>query len=72
MIMRRHAKVSIGPSRTAILTSGLLILVATTPVFAGEKDNSGTNPVNFTYDARFYSEMAPLLCRPSSCSCFFS
>jgi hypothetical protein len=27
---------------------------------AQEKDNSGTNPANFTYDARFYSEMAAL------------
>ena len=27
---------------------------------AQDKDNSGTNPANFTYDARFYSEMAGL------------
>ncbi|WP_282035780.1 hypothetical protein [Saccharicrinis aurantiacus] len=25
-----------------------------------KKDNTGTNPANFTYDARFYSEMAKL------------
>ena len=61
--MRRHAKVSIGPSRTAILTSGLLILliVAASPTLAQEekkKDDTGTNPINFTYDARFYSEMS--------------
>ena len=28
--------------------------------FAQEKDNTGTNPANFTYDVRFYSEMARL------------
>lgn len=28
--------------------------------FGQEKDNTGTNPANFTYDARFYSEMAGL------------
>ena len=58
--MRRHAKVSIGPSRTAILTSGLLILllVAASPVLAQEKkDNTGTNPVNFTYDYRLITEL---------------
>jgi hypothetical protein len=27
---------------------------------AQEKDNSGTNPANFTYDTRFYTEMAGL------------
>jgi hypothetical protein len=28
--------------------------------FAQDKDNTGTNPANFTYDTRFYSEMADL------------
>jgi hypothetical protein len=30
------------------------------PVFAQGKDKTGTNPANFTYDARFYTEMAAL------------
>ena len=35
------------------------VLMAWSPAIAQEKkDNTGTNPVNFTYDARFYSEMA--------------
>ena len=51
-----------GPMRStlAYLLVLVLVLVAATPVFAGEKDNTGTNPANFTYDARFYSEMATL------------
>ena len=59
--MRRHADASIGRSRTAILTSALLILliVAASPALAQEekKDDTGTNPVNFTYDFRFITEM---------------
>ena len=48
-----------------VFTLGLLLilLVATSAVFAQDegtkkKDNTGTNPINFTYDARFYVEMA--------------
>ena len=26
--------------------------------YSQERDNTGTNPANFTYDVRFYSEMA--------------
>ena len=37
----------------------LLVLAGPTPSFAQE-DNTGTNPVNFTYDARFITEMAEL------------
>ena len=37
----------------------LLVLAGPTPGFA-QADNTGTNPVNFTYDARFYTEMASL------------
>ncbi len=35
----------------------LLVLTGPTPGLAQE-DNTGTNPVNFTYDARFIIEMA--------------
>jgi len=35
----------------------LLVLAGSLPLVA-EEDNSGTNPVNFTYDARFITEMA--------------
>ena len=43
-----------------IIIFSLLIfsLIINTNVFSQEKDNSGTNPANFTYDARFYFEMA--------------
>ena len=36
-----------------------VLLLATSTTFAQEKkkDNSGTNPVNFTYDYRLYTEM---------------
>jgi len=37
----------------------LLFLITPTPLLA-QKDNTGTNPANFTYDVRFYSEMADL------------
>ena len=38
----------------------LLLAVLATPGLAQEeeKDNTGTNPINFTYDARFYTEMS--------------
>ena len=51
-----------GPMRStlAYLLVLVLVLVAATPVFAAKEDNTGTNPINFTYDARFYSEMATL------------
>ena len=47
-----------------ILSLFLLVAIAAT-AFAQEedkpkKDNTGTNPVNFTYDARFYNEWAAL------------
>ena len=37
---------------------GLLLLALATPGLAqqNEQDNTGTNPINFTYDARFYFE----------------
>jgi len=38
---------------------GILCLGISLGAFA-QKDNTGTNPANFTYDARFYSEMAAL------------
>ena len=43
----------------------LFLLALTSPVAVlaqdGEKkDNTGTNPINFTYDARFYTEMSDL------------
>jgi hypothetical protein len=39
----------------------LLFLIVPTPGFAQEeKDNTGTNPVNFTYDFRLYTELASL------------
>lgn len=41
----------------------ILLLIGTftfTVGYAQDRDNSGTNPANFTYDARFYSEMARL------------
>lgn len=44
--------------RTCLLLL-FLVLSGPTPGFAQE-DNTGTNPVNFTYDARFYTEMAKL------------
>jgi len=37
----------------------LLLVVSATPGQA-QDDNTGTNPINFTYDARFYTEMADL------------
>ena len=39
-----------------------VLLLATSTTFAQEKkkDNSGTNPVNFTYDYRLYTEMQHL------------
>ena len=54
---------------TAILTSVLLVLniVTASPALAEEKkDNTGTNPASFTYDARFYYEMAELADRGGS------
>lgn len=50
---------------TACMCLVLLFLSAPASVFAQEdaqekKDNTGTNPANFTYDARFYMEMADL------------
>ncbi len=36
-----------------------LVLSAPTSVLA-QNDNTGTNPASFTYDVRFYSEMADL------------
>jgi hypothetical protein len=44
---------------TAFIGLVLFILTAPTPGFA-EEDNTGTNPVNFTYDFRLYREMAEL------------
>jgi hypothetical protein len=44
---------------TALGCLSLLVLVAPTDALA-QKDNTGTNPANFTYDARFYFEMAEL------------
>jgi hypothetical protein len=38
----------------------LLVLAVATPVLAQEDDNTGTNPLNFTYDARFIFEAAEL------------
>ena len=61
--MRRQPGTIIWLPRTAVLACGLLILlvVAAFPAFAQkESDNTGTNPANFTYDARFYYEMAEL------------
>lgn len=45
------------------LTTLSVLLIAAVSVHAEEekkKDNSGTNPVNFTYDLRFFTEMAQL------------
>ena len=44
----------------------LLILMLAVPAAVGaqekkKKDNTGTNPLNFTYDYRLYSEMAALI-----------
>jgi hypothetical protein len=36
----------------------LAILIPATPALAQDEDNSGTNPLNFTYDARWIIEMA--------------
>ncbi len=42
----------------------LLILMLAVPAAVGaqekKKDNTGTNPMNFTYDFRMYTEMAGL------------
>ena len=35
----------------------LFALTSPAAVLAQEEDNTGTNPINFTYDARFYMEM---------------
>jgi hypothetical protein len=37
----------------------IFLLIAPVAVLAQE-DNTGTNPVNFTFGARFYTEMADL------------
>jgi hypothetical protein len=61
--MRSHAEPRVGPSRAATLGSRLLFLlvVAASPALAQEeaskKDNTGTNPLNFTYDFRLITEM---------------
>ena len=44
-------------TRTVQVSLLLLIVTGATPGLAQE-DNSGTNPVNFTYDARFIAEVA--------------
>ena len=62
--MRKEAESHIGPARAIIFKSGLLILLialaSPAMVTAQEEekkaDNTGTNPINFTYDARFYTE----------------
>ena len=50
------------------LCAVLLGLVAPATVFAQEekKDDTGTNPINFTYDSRFYTEMSWLTADNSS------
>lgn len=48
-------------SRIAALIIALLTYISATPAVAQqEKDNTGTNPTNFTYDFRLYTEMAEL------------
>jgi hypothetical protein len=42
-----------------LLTALLFLLFAPVAVLA-QDDNTGTNPINFTYDARFYMEMSDL------------
>jgi hypothetical protein len=44
-------------ARTVQISLVLLVLAGPAPVLA-EEDNTGTNPVNFTYDARFIAEAA--------------
>jgi len=50
--------------RTACACIVLLVLAGLTPALAADdppkQDNTGTNPVNFTYDLRFITEMASL------------
>ena len=48
--------------KTRLLISAILALLLCTQISIAqeEQDNTGTNPGNFTYDARFYSEMAEL------------
>jgi len=50
--------------RTACACILYLVLAGLTPALAAddppEQDNTGTNPVNFTYDFRLYTEMASL------------
>lgn len=43
-----------------LFTLLLVLILSSTNLFAQEKDNTGTNPASFTYDTRFYSEMAAL------------
>jgi hypothetical protein len=46
-----------------VLCGAVFFLMGPTPLLAQEdkdKDNSGTNPVNFTYDFRLYTELAQL------------
>ncbi len=45
--------------RTALTCLLLLVLTSPTPGLA-QKDNTGTNPANFTYDFRLIAEMAEL------------
>jgi hypothetical protein len=45
--------------RNILLATGMVVACLALPVQAQE-DNTGTNPVNFTYDYRLYTEMASL------------
>lgn len=47
------------PLFRAVLIAALALGLSAPSVLA-QKDNTGTNPANFTYDARFYLEMADL------------
>lgn len=45
-------------SEFSLITTAIVVSVVLSSVALAEEDNTGTNPVNFTYDARFITEVA--------------
>jgi hypothetical protein len=45
-------------SEFSLITTAIVVSVVLSSVALAEEDNTGTNPVNFTFDARFITEVA--------------
>jgi len=56
---RLEKKKSVKAGAFALL-AGVALLLGTATTASAQEDNTGTNPINFTYDARFYTEMSDL------------